>query len=86
MISKKVVAGIAVIKYVKPFVPKDRYLYNATVQPYFNNCCPLWDSYGKVKKNLTIIPMSCCQNNRDFKINNATISTTQFEYQLENKR
>ena len=52
MICKKVGAGIAVIKRVKPFIPKENLqaLYNAIVQPYFDYCCPLWDNCGKVLK------------------------------------
>ena len=52
MICKKVGAGIAVIKRVKPFIPKENLqaLYNAIVQPSFDYCCHLWDNCGKVLK------------------------------------
>ena len=41
MTCKKGGAGIAVIKRVKPFIPKENLqaLYNAIVQPYFDYCC-----------------------------------------------
>ena len=43
-ICKKVGAGIAVMKRVKPFVPPDslQMIYNAMTQPYFDYCPPLW--------------------------------------------
>ena len=48
MICKKVAAGIAAIKRVKPFVPPEmlKIIYNALVQPYFDYCSPLWDNCG----------------------------------------
>ena len=48
MICKKVAAGIAAIKRVKPFVPPEmlKVIYNALVQPYFDYCSPLWDNCG----------------------------------------
>ena len=48
MICKKVAAGIAAIKRVKPFVPPEmlKVIYNALAQPYFDYCSPLWDNCG----------------------------------------
>ena len=48
MICKKVAAGIAAIKRVKPFVPSEmlKVIYNALLQPYFDYCSPLWDNCG----------------------------------------
>ena len=48
IICKKVAAGIAAIKRVKPFVPPEmlKVIYNALVQPYFDYCSPLWDNCG----------------------------------------
>ena len=48
MICKKVAAGIAAIKRVKPFVPPEmlKVIYNALVQPYFDYCSPLWNNCG----------------------------------------
>ena len=45
-ICKKVGAGIAVMKRIKPFVPIEtmRLIYNALIQPYFDYCSPLWDN------------------------------------------
>ena len=47
-ICKKVGAGIAVMKRVKPFVPPDslQMIYNAMIlQPYFDYCLPLWGNF-----------------------------------------
>ena len=43
-ICKKVGAGIAVMKRIKPFVPNNtlQIIYNALIQPYFDYCSPLW--------------------------------------------
>ena len=48
MICKKVAAGIAVIKGVKPYVPPEtlQVICNALVQPRFDYCSPLWDNCG----------------------------------------
>ena len=48
MICKKVAAGIAAIKRVKPFVPPGmlKVIYNALIQLYFDYCSPLWDNCG----------------------------------------
>jgi hypothetical protein len=45
-IFKKVGAGIAVMKRIKPFVPIEtmRLIYNALIQPCFDYCSPLWDN------------------------------------------
>lgn len=56
-ICKKVGAGIAVMKRVKPFVPNNTLtmIYNALIQPYFDYCSPLWGNCnaflkGKLQK------------------------------------
>ena len=48
MICKKVAAGTAAIKRVKPFVPPEmlQVIYNSLVQPYFDYCSPVWDNCG----------------------------------------
>ena len=45
-ICKKVGAGIAVMKRIKPFVPIEtmRLIYDALIQPYFDYSSPLWDN------------------------------------------
>ena len=52
MITKKVNAGIAVIKRIKTCVPQEflQTVYNALIQPYFDYCCQLWDNCGIVLK------------------------------------
>jgi hypothetical protein len=47
-ICAKVVAGIGVMRRMKPFVTLEtlKLTYNAIVQPYFNYCSPLWDNGG----------------------------------------
>ena len=47
-ICSKVSADIGAKRRVKTFVPRTtlEILYNAIVQPYFNNCCPLWNNCG----------------------------------------
>ena len=52
-ICKKICSGIGVIRRIKPFVPMCSLtrLYKALIQPYFDYCCPLWDTCGKVLKD-----------------------------------
>ena len=47
LICKKVTAGIAVIKRVKPFVPPEMLqVCSSLAQPYFDYCSPLWGNRG----------------------------------------
>ncbi len=50
-ICKKVGAGIAVLKRIKPFIPPDslQMIYNAMIQPYFDYCSPLLGNRFKDK-------------------------------------
>jgi hypothetical protein len=48
---QKITAGISAIRRVKPFVDKDTLvsIYNATVRPYFDYCCEVWDVFGEMQ-------------------------------------
>ena len=53
MICKKVSSGIGVMKRMKPFVPVNTLetVYKSLVLPYFDYCCPLWDTCGKILRD-----------------------------------
>ena len=57
---KKVEAGIAVMKRIKPFVPSHamQMIYNALIQPYFDYCSPLWGNCSGFLKD----KLQKCQN------------------------
>ena len=52
-ICKKACAGIGALRRIKPFVPLCTLvtLYRSFIQPYFDYCSPLWDTYGRQLKN-----------------------------------
>ena len=54
-ICKKACADIGALRRIKPFVPICTLvtLYRSLIEPYFDNCSPLWDTCGKqLKDNL----------------------------------
>ncbi len=53
-ICKKVGAGIAVMKRIKPFVPIEtmRLIYNALIQPYFDYCSPLFNLNYQTRESI----------------------------------
>ena len=48
-LSKKFASGIGAIERIGPFGSPDilHYIYNALVQPHFNNCSIVWGNRGK---------------------------------------
>ena len=65
MICKKASSGIGAIKRIKPFVPVHtlKSIYKSLVQPYFDYCSPLWDTYRKLLKDTaTEISDSCSKS------------------------
>ena len=48
-ISKKISAGLAVLKSVRHFIPFDTRvnMYNTLVMPYFNYCSAVWGNINK---------------------------------------
>ena len=53
MICKIASARIGAMRCIKPFAPVDTLekVYKSLVQPYFENCSPLWDNCGKLLKD-----------------------------------
>ena len=48
-IVKKISSGIAVIRKLREFIDTSTsvLVYNALIQPYFDYCCEVWDTFGK---------------------------------------
>ena len=48
-ISKKISAGLAILKRVSHFIPFDTRvnMYNALLMPYFNHCSAVWGNINK---------------------------------------
>ena len=53
--SKKISAGLAILKRVSTTIPFDTtgrmYMYNALFMPYFNYCSTVWGNIGKGLSN-----------------------------------
>ena len=52
-IYKKICSSIGALRRIKPFVPQSSLvtLYKSLIQPYFDYCSPLWDTYDKILKD-----------------------------------
>ena len=52
-ITKKVSKGLGALRRIRNLVPKDTLntVYQSIVQPHFEYCSPVWDTFGKVLRD-----------------------------------